>query len=300
MLALTEKRRSGQHPECAGTWGAVIGSLPDLRTFELILETFLEKKRQLEVVVECAKTWKFPIKDTNYELACDGEVEELRWTNAGDQDETLETDTDRIEASDFLSEDRDNDEVIPNVEQDVHSVEHGLNIDEHTLDVDNRFAEPAQETQDAFSLRVDTNINGRDLLSSEPQASDNGASVEAPFSPLDPGFGPDRERPGCTWGSQERERSVASPSFDSRSPQGPYSPGSPQVRSLHSPISPGYSPDPLMDVSHSPASQTHDMMSPNFSLPSQMSPSFFSDWHESATEFEVRIVRFRRQRAGLT
>jgi hypothetical protein len=56
MLDLAVARRSGQHPVYNSTWGAAIGALQDLKTLELILETFSVKQHQLETVVECAKT----------------------------------------------------------------------------------------------------------------------------------------------------------------------------------------------------------------------------------------------------
>lgn len=64
-------------------WASVIGRLPDLKTLELVLETFAEKTNQLENVVECAKLWKFPIDDgAAYELVWDGQVESTRWSRA--------------------------------------------------------------------------------------------------------------------------------------------------------------------------------------------------------------------------
>lgn len=106
MVALANMRRAGHHPPYDdlpventiisqfiqdnpnhhwyhrpndGTWGAAIGLMPDLKTFELVLETFSPKKHQLEMVVECAKTWKFPIKDTDCELVCDNKIKEMQW-----------------------------------------------------------------------------------------------------------------------------------------------------------------------------------------------------------------------------
>lgn len=86
MLALAASRRSGQHPVYTSTWGAVIGTMQDLKTLELVLESFSVKQHQLEVVVECAKTWRFPLRDTEYELACDGKVETMKWGEATDGD----------------------------------------------------------------------------------------------------------------------------------------------------------------------------------------------------------------------
>jgi hypothetical protein len=86
MLALAAKRRANQHPAYSKTWGATIGRLPDLKMLELILETFLVKKHQLDTVVECAKLWKFPLKDTDFELVYDGNLESMKWTKVAEQD----------------------------------------------------------------------------------------------------------------------------------------------------------------------------------------------------------------------
>ena len=63
-----------------GGWSHVIGKLPDLKTLELVLETFEEKKAQLDAVVECAKTWRFPLVGEKFELVWSGEVEETKWS----------------------------------------------------------------------------------------------------------------------------------------------------------------------------------------------------------------------------
>jgi hypothetical protein len=55
--------------------------LQDLKVLELILETFPVKKSQLDTVVECAKIWKFPLQDTQWELAYHN-VESMSWTKA--------------------------------------------------------------------------------------------------------------------------------------------------------------------------------------------------------------------------
>ncbi|PVH92211.1 hypothetical protein DM02DRAFT_576098 [Periconia macrospinosa] len=88
-----------------GTWGAAIGFMPDLKTFELVLETFSPKKHQLEKVVECARTWKFPLKDTEYELVCDDKIEALQWSLPTDKNEIVsQDDEDTATESDGASE----------------------------------------------------------------------------------------------------------------------------------------------------------------------------------------------------
>ncbi|KAF9691939.1 hypothetical protein EKO04_010033 [Ascochyta lentis] len=83
MQELARQRRDGDHPaprslpsEHPPGWAHTVARLPDLKTLELILETFGEKRHQLEKVVECAKTWRFPIVNTQHELAWDTRVEE--------------------------------------------------------------------------------------------------------------------------------------------------------------------------------------------------------------------------------
>lgn len=89
MRLLADERRAGRLPNALNNtdhrsdWGhTVIGRLPDLKTLELVLETFADKKSQLENVIECAKTWRFPIDGTRYELLWDGQVEKSSWSKA--------------------------------------------------------------------------------------------------------------------------------------------------------------------------------------------------------------------------
>lgn len=86
MLALAASRRCGQHPEYTSAWGEEIGKLPGLKTFELVLETFSAKKRQLDTVVDCARTWRFPLQGTRSELVHDGRVEAVKSTKPADED----------------------------------------------------------------------------------------------------------------------------------------------------------------------------------------------------------------------
>lgn len=81
MLELAAQRREGNSiMRYTSTWGAEIAQLPDLKQLELVLETFGDKKHQLETVVDCAKTWRFPLDDTNCELVWDGLVETQNWS----------------------------------------------------------------------------------------------------------------------------------------------------------------------------------------------------------------------------
>ena len=69
MLQEAEHRRLGEHHEYTyrSGWGSQVSKFRHLRTLELILETFRVKKTQLDAVVDCAKTWKFPMQH-GYEL----------------------------------------------------------------------------------------------------------------------------------------------------------------------------------------------------------------------------------------
>jgi hypothetical protein len=62
------------------TWGSQIAKFPDLISLELVLETFASKKAQLDNVVECAKTWTFPIHGAQRMLVWDGKVETKNWS----------------------------------------------------------------------------------------------------------------------------------------------------------------------------------------------------------------------------
>jgi hypothetical protein len=82
MRALAEARRAGHHPEIQEGvgWASTIALMPDLRRLELVLETFASKKRQLDSVVEAAKTWRFALTGTKYELVWDGDVGMSSWS----------------------------------------------------------------------------------------------------------------------------------------------------------------------------------------------------------------------------
>ncbi|KAF2115097.1 hypothetical protein BDV96DRAFT_600230 [Lophiotrema nucula] len=86
MVQFANDRRAGFWPgyssqqdnapqQYTSTWGAEITKLPDLKTLELVLETFEDKGGQLDTVIECAKTWEFPLEDSKDKLAWTGKVE---------------------------------------------------------------------------------------------------------------------------------------------------------------------------------------------------------------------------------
>jgi hypothetical protein len=85
MRAFAEARRKGLHPESPAEigWACKIAAMPDLKTLELVLETFRSKRAQLEDVVEASKTWVFPLKETGCELVWDGEVGMGGWSMNG-------------------------------------------------------------------------------------------------------------------------------------------------------------------------------------------------------------------------
>jgi hypothetical protein len=97
MIELSQQRRDGHCPMPKSFmarnrpgWAHIISRLPDIKTLELVLETFCEKKAQLEKVTECAKTWCFPIADSQFELAWNGKVEETRWSRPAVEDGQLQ------------------------------------------------------------------------------------------------------------------------------------------------------------------------------------------------------------------
>jgi hypothetical protein len=89
MRALAAERRAGRHPEVVPGigWASTIGQMPDLKSLELVLEMFRAKQRQLDDVVDAAKTWKFPIADSQWELVWNGEVEMSGWSGGARQAE---------------------------------------------------------------------------------------------------------------------------------------------------------------------------------------------------------------------
>jgi hypothetical protein len=85
MRAFAEARRKGFHPEPPAEigWAHKIAAMPDLKTLELVLETYKSKRVQLEDVVEASKTWVFPLEETGCELVWDGEVGMRSWSING-------------------------------------------------------------------------------------------------------------------------------------------------------------------------------------------------------------------------
>ncbi|KAJ4358257.1 uncharacterized protein N0V89_002837 [Didymosphaeria variabile] len=284
MLSLAAQRREGQHPVSDGSWGAAIGNLPDLKTFELILETFTKKKGQLEAVVDCARAWKFPLRHTQYELACDGKVENLHWANAANEKDGWETETEHeseemdLEGntipSSEQSEDAETGKEAANEDEDMQDVEDGVNAGERMHDVVNEDAEMADTGSTLPSsfmrynqgLRLDTTVGGPGPSRIGPQANNSTAPVRHLLSPLAPG---DYSEPDVGLDSTEYTEHLNSYPNSSTSPA--YSPASPSLDD-YSPTSPHYSPT-----------------SPRYSPTSPI-------WTVRSTEFEVRIVRFRRRR----
>ncbi|KAI8962815.1 hypothetical protein F5Y11DRAFT_321697 [Daldinia sp. FL1419] len=88
-----EARKAGNEPdfglddfEKQGRWGSQIKDYwPDLKSLELVLETFSCKKSQLDHVAQCAKLWTFPVED-GFHLVWDGKEEITRWRGAESYD----------------------------------------------------------------------------------------------------------------------------------------------------------------------------------------------------------------------
>lgn len=82
QLLASQRRDSNLHPNppLETGWLQTIAALPDLQQLELVLETFKEKEKQLDVVVDCAKTWVFPITGEKWELVWDGKVGMSSWS----------------------------------------------------------------------------------------------------------------------------------------------------------------------------------------------------------------------------
>jgi hypothetical protein len=93
MLDLAAQRRAGLFSdlETLSSWGAQIGNISSLKSLTLVLRMFEKKKAQLETVVECAKTWKFPLRNTNCELVWDGKVQDCTYTLESGKEYTIDT-----------------------------------------------------------------------------------------------------------------------------------------------------------------------------------------------------------------
>ncbi|KAI0142753.1 hypothetical protein GGR57DRAFT_377387 [Xylariaceae sp. FL1272] len=85
-----EARKEGNEPdfnlddfEKDGRWGMQFAEYwPDLQTLEIVLETYAQKEKQLDSVVECAKLWTFPLNGGS-QLQWDGQDEAtVRWQGA--------------------------------------------------------------------------------------------------------------------------------------------------------------------------------------------------------------------------
>ncbi|KAL1612794.1 hypothetical protein SLS60_001023 [Paraconiothyrium brasiliense] len=276
MLSLAAQRREGQHPVYNDSWGTAIGNLPDLKTFELILETFMEKRSQLEVVVDCAQTWKFPLRDTQYELACDGRVVDLRWAKAAAEEggweteaenESEEMDFDGDTSSPKHSRDEAAGKEAANDDEDMQDVEDGETDGERkhgVIDEDEAMADTSpsillSSMRYNQGLRLDTTVCGPGPSRVGSQANQIVTPVGPSFSPLVPHNYP------------EHDSGLNSAGYTGNPDSYP-----------NSPTSPAYSPA-------SSSSDGYNPISPRYSPTSPI-------WTERSTEFEVRVIHFRRRR----
>lgn len=85
MQELAQQRRDGTYylsraylSVYTPGWAYIMAEMPDLKSLEIVMEIFGEKKDQLETGVECAKTWLFPLAGKEFELAWSGRVTEMR------------------------------------------------------------------------------------------------------------------------------------------------------------------------------------------------------------------------------
>ncbi|KAI0204937.1 hypothetical protein F4808DRAFT_412642 [Astrocystis sublimbata] len=90
MIEGHEARKMGKEPdfnldefEKQGRWGMQFAEhWPDLKTLELVLETYVQKESQLDTVIQCAKLWTFPLNDAK-QLEWNGREQTcVRWRGA--------------------------------------------------------------------------------------------------------------------------------------------------------------------------------------------------------------------------
>ena len=67
-----------------GTWGFQISQIKGLSILKIEFEIDVVKKAQLQVVLERAKHWKFPLEGTNTALKQVGEIRESSWVGLAD------------------------------------------------------------------------------------------------------------------------------------------------------------------------------------------------------------------------
>jgi hypothetical protein len=241
MIALAASRRNGQHPAYERTWGATIGTLQDLKSVELILETFSVKKHQLETVIDCAQTWKFPLEDTQYELAYDGKMESMQWAQASDGDSSSV----------------------------VGSKPKGLSVDLNDGDG------PSGEQRETHDSYYEDLASNQEFLHIDQEAEGGDQEVDDVFNEDElphPVYEPE------DWPVEHHEHNDSAAGT--------------------SPISPVYEPEDFSveqyEYSSSPTSPRWDPMSDSDDLESLPD----EPWMHTATEFEVRVVRFTRRRVS--
>jgi hypothetical protein len=76
-----ETIKSGMQP---GAWGHQIGTIQGLDTFRIEFEIDVVKEAQLDIIVERAKHWKFPLQGDKYVLVHTGQVREWQWEGLAD------------------------------------------------------------------------------------------------------------------------------------------------------------------------------------------------------------------------
>ena len=69
-------------PYESGSWGSRFANLKGLKKFEMELETTVEKRMELDTIIEKAHAWKFPLGDGNVLVMDDESTKKSLWTGS--------------------------------------------------------------------------------------------------------------------------------------------------------------------------------------------------------------------------
>lgn len=90
-LALDPKRKGrarigdwvpGDQPYESGSWGSRFANLKGLKKLEMELETIEEKRKELDTIIEKARSWRFPLGDGNVLVMDEENIEKSAWTGS--------------------------------------------------------------------------------------------------------------------------------------------------------------------------------------------------------------------------
>lgn len=66
----------------SGSWGSRFANLKGLKKLEMELETIEEKRKELDTIIEKARSWRFPLGDGNVLVMDEENIEKSAWTGS--------------------------------------------------------------------------------------------------------------------------------------------------------------------------------------------------------------------------